>query len=348
MTAAPRILQIVLGSDDLPFAKHLYSTVFGFAVAGERLIFSEHNGQAMGFGGFGGAAVLYMVGRQELMQLEFWTHTRPRQRPLSDGWRPDDIGPCRFGIAVPDFDAVLERLAALGVATLTEAAIVDGLRRVCFRDPTVGVPVEIMEEGLGLPGRRDHHHDLKPAIAYVALSVADLEEAVDFFGGVVGLEQVDVQLHTADQERLWGLTGARREVATLRGGTSFLELVRYDVPGRALPVGGVLDRQGFKAFAVGDRDPAVAGGVFARVRAAGLGWTVADPASFIGGNHAIGAVAHQLKTLSVPHELEREFAFSPEPPKWWGGPTQPAKSQSRPITTRPAAACLENVTGARP
>ena len=326
MTPGPRIVQIVLGSDDLPFAKHLYSTVFGFAVAGERLIFSEHNGQAMGFGGFGGATVLYMVGREELMQLEFWTHTRPRQRPLPADWRPDDIGPCRFGIAVPDFDAVLERLAALGIATLTIPTVVNNLRRVCFRDPTVGVPVEIMEDGPGLPGLRDQYHDLAPAIAYVAVSVADLNEAVEFFGGTVGLEPVDDELHDTASEQLWGLPGARRELATLRGGTTFLELVRYEAPGRLPPASGVLDRQGFKAFAVGDRDPAVAAGVFARVRAAGLGWTVAEPASFIGGNHAIGARAHQLKTVSVPLELERRFGFSPEPPKWWAGPTQSTRS----------------------
>ena len=315
------MLQIVLGSDDLPFAKHLYTTVFGFAVAGERLTYSEHNGQVMGFGGWGGATILYLVGRQELLQLEFWTHTHPPQRSLPADWRPDDIGFSRLGICVPDFDATLDRLSALGIETLTAPVTVNGLRRVCFRDPTVGIPVEIMEDGPGLPGERDRYHRLAPAIVYVAASVGDLDEACGFFGDTVGLERVDVALHGDADERLWGLPDARRRTATLRGGTIFVELVEYETPaGGARPSYDGLDRQGFKTVAVGYRDPAETGALFGRVRRAGLGWTVAEPASFIGGNHVIGPVALHMKTLSVPHDLERAFGFAPEPPKWWHPP----------------------------
>jgi catechol 2,3-dioxygenase-like lactoylglutathione lyase family enzyme len=132
--SGPSIIQIVLGSNNLPLCKHFYTTVFGFAGAGERLIYSEHNGQVMGLGRWGGATVLYMVGRQELMQLEFWTHTTPPQRPLPANWRPNDIGFCRLGISVPDFDTTLKRLAALNCKTLTAPIAVNGLRRVCFRD----------------------------------------------------------------------------------------------------------------------------------------------------------------------------------------------------------------------
>lgn len=257
----PNIIQIVLGSDDLPFAKHLYSTVFGFAGAGERLIYSRHNGEVMGFGGYGGATVQYMVGRQELMQLEFWTHTRPPQRPLPAEWRPNDIGFCRLGISMPDFDGVLERLAGLGIGTFTAPMAVNGLRRVCFRDPTVGIPVDIMEDGAALPGERDRYHELEPAVVYVAVSVTDLDEAIGFFGNVVGLEQVQVELHTVDEEQLWGLPGAQRRTATLRGGTTFMELVHYETATcRARSPGGALDGQGFKTVAVGYRDPAETGG----------------------------------------------------------------------------------------
>ena len=320
---SPHIVQIVLGSDDLPFAKHLYSTVFAFAGAGERLIYSRHNGEAMGLGDWGGATVLYMVGRQELMQLEFWTHTRPSQRSLSEAWRPNDIGFCRLGISVSDFDGALGRLAELGVATLTAPVGVDGSRRVCFRDPTVGIPVEIMEEGPGLPGERDQYHKLDPAVVYVALSVTDLDEAIGFFGGVVGLERVDVELHSSEQEHLWGLPDARRRTATLRGGTTLLELVQYETPaGSPRPLDDGLDRQGFKTVAVGYRDPTETAALFRRVKAAGLGWTIDPPASHIGGNHIVGAVAHHLKTLSVPHEVERQFGYSPEPERWWRPPTQ--------------------------
>jgi catechol 2,3-dioxygenase-like lactoylglutathione lyase family enzyme len=321
MMRAPHIVQIVLGSDDLPFCKHFYTNVFGFAGAGERLIYSEHNGQAMGLGRRGGASVLYMVGRQELMQLEFWTHTTPRQRPLAADWRANDIGFCRMGISVPDFDATLERLATLHVALLTAPIEVNGLRRVCFRDPTVGIPVEIMEEGEGLPGSRDRYHDLAPAIVYVAVSVTDMDESLSYFAGVVGLDREHVELHSVEHEALWGLPNAARRAAILRGGTIFLEILEYQTPApRPRPLDDSLDRQGFKAVAVGYRDPADTGALFHRVKAAGLDWTVNEPASFIGGNHVIGAVAHRMKTLSVPHELERQFGYSPEPIKWWRAP----------------------------
>ena len=317
----PAIVQIVLGSDNLPFCKHLWSSVFGFAGAGERLIYSRHNGEVMGLGEWGGATVLYMVGRQELLQLEFWTHSTPRQRPLPNDWRPNDIGFCRLGVSVPDFDATLARLASLGVRTLGAVVVADGVRRVCFRDPTVGIPVEIMEEGPGLPGERDRYHDLEPAVVYVSLSVTDLEEAVGFYRDVVGLEDSEARLHSPEMEGLWGLHGARRDVATLRGGSVFLELLRYEAPaGRPRPLDDRLDRQGFKTIAVGHRDPDETAGIFARVDAAGLAWTVPRPASHIGGNHVVGVRAHHLKTLSVPMELERQFGFSPEPPKWWRPP----------------------------
>lgn len=319
----PNIVQIVLGSDNLPFAKHLYSSVFGFATGGERLIYSRHNGQVMGLGDWGGATVLYMVGRQELMQLEFWTHTTPPQLPLPADWQPNDIGFCRLGISVPDFNATLERLSELDVPTMTAPVTVDGLRRVCFRDPTVGIPVEIMEEGIGLPGERDAYHDLAPAIVYVAVSVIDLDETINFFCDVVGLEKAEVELHSSDQEQLWGLLHAVRKVAVLRGGTTFLELIEYETPvGRLRPMDDGLNRQGFKTVAVGYRNPTETSAIFRRVEASGLAWTVPAPASHIGGNHVIGAVAHRMKTLSVPYEVERQFGYSPEPPKWWQPATQ--------------------------
>ena len=314
----PSIIQIVLGSDNLPFCKHLYETVFGFAGGGDRLTYTRHNGQVMGLGDWGGATILYMVGRQELLQIEFWTHSTPPQRPIPPDWRPNDIGFCRLGISVPDFDDTLERLAGLGISTITPPVVVEGLRRVCFRDPTVGIPVEILEEGPELPGERDTYHDLKPAVVYVAVSVTDLEEAVAYFGDVVGLEKVDIALHTADAEHLWGLPGAKRKTATLLGGTVFMELLQYEAPaGRPRPLDDGLDRQGFKTVAVGYRDPADTADLFERVKESGLDWTVTQPASFVGGNHVIGAVAHHMKTLSVPFEVERQFGYSPELPKWW-------------------------------
>jgi catechol 2,3-dioxygenase-like lactoylglutathione lyase family enzyme len=318
---SPNLLQLVLGTDNLPLSKHLYSSVFGFAPAGERLIFSQHNGQVMGLGPWGGAMVAYLVGRQELLQLEFWTHTTPRQQPLPNDWRPNDIGFCRFGIAVTDFDAVLAKLAEFDIAPIAPPVVRDGLRRACFSDPAVGIPVEIMEEGPSLPGDRDRYHDLDPAIVYAAASVRDLAEAIAFFAGVIGLETTDVELHSPADEASWGLPGSVSKTAVLLAGTTFLELVEYEQPaGRKPNADDSLASQGFKTVAVGFRDPQETGLIFDRVVAAGLGWTVAQPAGHIGGNHVIGAVAEHLKTLSVPRELEQQFGFAPEENRWWRPP----------------------------
>ena len=317
----PNIVQMVLGSGNLPLTKHLYTTVFGFAGTGERLSYGERLGSAMQLGSVGGATVLYLVGRQELVQLEFWTISTPPQRPLPAEWRPNDIGFCRLGISVADFAGSLDRHRALSIHTLTQPMQVRGLWRVCFRDPTTGIPVEIMEEGDGLPGARDRYHELDAAVVYASVSVTDLEEALGYFRNVVGLEPADCDLHDASHEALWGLPNAGRRVAWLRGGTVFLELVQYLSPvGRPRPLDDGLDRQGFKTIGVGYRDPAMTGEIFRRVKEAGLNWTIPAPASHIGGNHVVGAVAHHMKTLSVPHEVERQFGYSPEPAKWWTPP----------------------------
>jgi catechol 2,3-dioxygenase-like lactoylglutathione lyase family enzyme len=319
--SGPKVIQLVLGSDNLPLCKHLYSSVLGFAGAGERLIYSSHNGEVMGLGPWGGAMVAYMVGRQELVQLEFWTHTTPPQRPLPVDWRPNDVGFCRFGITVSDFATTLAGLAALGIEIISEPRERDGLRRVCFRDPTVGIPVEIMEDGPALPGERVRYHDVDPAVVYAAVSVSDLAETGAFFADVVGLEEVDVALHTPEDEAMWGLANAKRKVRVLRGGAMFLEIVEYERPtGRVRPIDEALISQGFKTVAVGFRDPDETHRIFDRVKAAGLTWTVSDPVSFIGGNHVIGTVAHHMKTLSVPRELETAFGYSPEPQRWWRPP----------------------------
>jgi len=320
MTApkTPRIMELLMGSSNVPLAKHIYSSVFGFADAGDRLDSTEYNGRGLGFDHRGVFARVLMVGRQELVQIGFWNHSEPRQKPMSTDWRPNDIGFCRFGISVPDFDGTLKRLTAEGIRTMTRPLMVGGLRRVCFPDPTLGIPVEIMEEGSALPGERERYHDLAPAVVYASVSVTSLEEAGDFFRNVVGLERVEFELHAPEHERLWGLPHARRKTLLLKGeGSVLLEIVEYEAPmGRPRPIDDRLDFTGFKTVGICHRDPADTEALFHRVKEAGLDWTVSNPTSFIPGNHVIGAVAHHMKTYSVPPDYEQVFGFKPEKPRW--------------------------------
>ena len=149
-------------SADLPHTLRLYTEVFGFADAGGRAFWGPWLG-VQALGPDAAALVWWLVGRQDFVQLEVFHHTTPAQRPLPDDWRPSDHGWVRWGLAVPDFDAALERLRGMGIATLSEPAERDGLRRVGFRDPDVGVIVEVMEDGAALAGGiRPRHYDLVP------------------------------------------------------------------------------------------------------------------------------------------------------------------------------------------
>jgi catechol 2,3-dioxygenase-like lactoylglutathione lyase family enzyme len=325
-------MELLMGSNNVPLSKHIYHAVFGFADAGDRLDSTEYNGRGLGFDHRGVFARVLMVGRQELVQIGFWNHSEPMQKPIAESWRPNDIGYCRFGISVPDFDATLARLSAEKIRTITKPVEIAGQRRVCFPDPTLGIPVEIMEEGETLPGQRERYHDLAPAVVYATVSVTSLEEARGYFCDVVGLKQADVNFHSPDDERLWGLPNARRKTLILRGeGTVYLEIVQYEAPvGRPRPIDDRLNITGFKTLGICHRDPKDTEALFHRVKEAGLEWTIPNPPSYIPGNHVVGAVAHHMKTYSVPPEYERVFGFMPEKNRW----APPFRADSRDDTQK--------------
>jgi catechol 2,3-dioxygenase-like lactoylglutathione lyase family enzyme len=252
----PSVSQLAFCTPDLPGSLRLYSEVFGFADAGVRTFWGEWLARVQKLGADAACSIGWLVGRQDMVQLEFFHHTLPPQQPLAPGWRPSDDGWSRFGIAVPDFDAALERLRERGVAP-SAPVLRDGLRRVCFRDPFTHVYVELLEEGASMPGGvRPRFFELAPAVVYAAVTVADLERSRRFFVETVGLREEDPRLlHTAADEELWGLPGARAERFVVSGGGVFIEVSRYDDPiARPKPAGYRLSDQGFMNVAVGFRD----------------------------------------------------------------------------------------------
>ncbi len=246
-----KIMQVALNSSDLPGSLRLFSEVFGFANAGSQAGW----GAMMRIQGLGDDArmlVWWMVGRQQSMQLEIFTHIEPAQRPLRADWTPADHGWIRFGIGVPDFDGTLAALARAGVSTITAPTGEPGSRRVAFRDPYAGIVIEIIEENDALsPGIRHRHFDLDPFIVYAAVSVADLEASRDFFGRVVGLPLSDNHLHRPEDEALWGLADAERTSFLADTGGMLIEVVEYITPrGRPKPADYRVSDQGMMNIAL--------------------------------------------------------------------------------------------------
>ena len=315
-TQSPRVVQLAMCSNDLPLTLRMYIEVFGFADAGGRKFWGEWLARVQDLGDDAACLLWWLVGRQDLLQLEFFHHTLPEQRPLPSDWRPSDEGWVRWGLAVPDFDATLERLRGFGVDTLSEPIENAGLRRVCFRDPGAGIVVEVMEDGEQLPGGvRPRHYDLAPAVVYAALSVRDLERARSFYVDTLGLgEEAADAVHSPELEALWGLHDARREVVVVRGGDIYLELVRYDDPApRPKPDGYRLSDQGFMNVAVGFRSKPAAERLLGRVMDGGGQVNAGLPPSPAGGTYVKDNQGLSLEIAAQPREFDPDFGFMPVP-----------------------------------
>ncbi len=162
------------------------------------------------------AGLWWLVGEQEFLNLEFWHHSEPAQRPLPADWAPNAVGWVRWGFAVADFDAALACLKS-APTKLSEVVAVSGLRRVCFRDPDIGVAVELMEEGAALSRTEACvAPSAAPRLVYVTLSVSDLAAARAFYADAMEMPPVSAPLHSPDMEGLWGLPGAKRDVSARR------------------------------------------------------------------------------------------------------------------------------------
>lgn len=98
------------------------------------------------------------------------------------------------------------------------------------------------------------------AVAGVAITVSDVDRAVDFYTRVLFFEKVaDAELGGAVYERLLGVPGARLRVAHLRLGTETVELIEFREPrGRPVPQDSRSNDRWFQhiAIVVSDMDQA--------------------------------------------------------------------------------------------
>jgi catechol 2,3-dioxygenase-like lactoylglutathione lyase family enzyme len=307
-----KLIQIGMNTADLPATLELFTEAFGFQNAGSQVILGSLI-QIQGLDTTSHALMWWLVGAQPRLQLEFFHHTKPAQRPLRPDWTPADYGWTRFGIAVERFDRALEQMARRGITPIAGVASVDGLRRCAFRDPSIGAIVELMEDGDAL--RALGSRNAGPALVYASASVSDLAAAKAFYTDVMQLPLAPtVQLHPPQSATLWGMENARSESFLIDAGGVFLEIVQYLSPmGRPRPADYRTSDQGIVNVALGALDKPPIKAAFKRLAAAGhTPPYLVDVGDLLAG-YIIDA-EREIELAVIPQSLEVALGFAPISP----------------------------------
>jgi catechol 2,3-dioxygenase-like lactoylglutathione lyase family enzyme len=304
-----KLIQIGMNTADLPATLELFTEAFGFQNAGSQLILGSLI-QIQGLDPSSHALMWWLVGAQPRLQLEFFHHTKPAQRPLRADWSPADHGWTRFGIAVDRFDHALEQMAKRGVAPIAGVTVVQGLRRCAFRDPAIGAIVELMEDGESLrawSGRKG-----APALVYAAASVSNLAAARSFYTEVLQLPLASaVTLHPPQPDALWGMSGARSDSFLIDAGGVLLEIVEYSHPrGRPRPSDYRSADQGVVNVALGALTKPPIEAAFKRLADAGH----KPPYLVDVGDLLAGYIIdpeREVELAVIPQSLETALGFAP-------------------------------------
>jgi catechol 2,3-dioxygenase-like lactoylglutathione lyase family enzyme len=286
MNSRPRVTQIAFSVPDIGKQIQFYQDVLGFHLTKNQRVEHELARKLLGMPD-ASLQLAWMIGRQDFLQLEFFSFNKPLPRPRPEKWRPCDIGYTRLGVVVSEFDATLQRAARFGALPLAPGATRAGGRRVCIADPAGNI-IELMEGVATIPGGLPvARWPYDPAIKYASLSVPDIERSRLFFVDTIGLEEEDeTLLHVPEDEQLWGLPSCERDILLCRSGDVFLEIAHYRYPvGNPRPVGYRLSDLGILNVAAGwlDLPPFLA--AFERARKAG---------------YASAVEAHELPGGSAP------------------------------------------------
>ncbi|MGV9713195.1 SRPBCC family protein [Gordonia sp. NPDC003424] len=256
MTTSLPLAQVALSVSDLQHSQRWYRDIFGFAEAGGTHAFIPLLGSEDVQNVPGATSVCWwMLDGTPGFQMELFEFSKPEPKPVPADWRPSDIGYTTVGFHVSDFDATLDRLARRNVTPLTEPMGILGSRRVCVTDPD-GVLLEIMEDDPRVDGMGPRPQT--PAVVrFTTLSVPDLAEARRTWIDVMGLPEVNLTLHDAEHEKLWGLAGSMRDSFVVQAGDAFLEVVQYlDPIGKPWPEGYHISDLGILNIALGLPDRA--------------------------------------------------------------------------------------------
>ncbi len=306
-----QFVQIALNTSDPAGTLRLYCEAFGSVAGGGNAFWGDAT-RSQGLGNDARGTVWWLVGRQPFLQFEIFQHTSPPQQPLPPDYRASDIGWTRFGISVADFDHALTALTRRGCHTITEPVVVDGLRRVVFRDPFVGCFVEIFEDGPARPGGDEQTSgDPRPAIVYAACSVPDLAAAKAFYTDMIGLEAIDrAALHAPEHEALWGLDGAECDGFLLRLGDVFIEVVEYRTPAaRPRPAHHRIVDQGIMNVALGSRNIPLMQSLISELRDHELAMTPAFSSDIAAASYVIEP-GREVELIGLAEEADSIFGFT--------------------------------------
>ena len=207
----------------------------------------------------------------------------------------------RFGIAVDDFDRVVSGLRRRSIP-ITGTAGAPGARHLAFRDPHVGVILEIVEGGA----------TACPAVIYATSSVPDIARARYLYGEVLGAEIQPLELlHTPEDESLWGLPSARREGFVVRLGDRFLEILSYSRPaGRRRSADHCIADQGIMNVGLGSRNVSTIFELISRVQTAGLKITIPVVFGEVAGTYVVEPDL-PVELIGIPAHLDKIYGFVP-------------------------------------
>jgi catechol 2,3-dioxygenase-like lactoylglutathione lyase family enzyme len=252
------ICQVAFSALNAPALREWYANVFGFVRSGKVIFFPPATSTVQGIPG-AWEKCSWLIDQQDYFQLEFFQFWTPRSRLKPDDWRPCDIGYNMVGIAVTDFDQVLRNVCAFSGRDGPEVVGETGLRRACIADPE-GNLVEIYERDPLTLVEGANATVLRPEVPAVVrtmrTSVPSLEAARQTYVDAMGLQVVkDFQLHSPEDESLWGLPGAKHKSLLLCSDNFLLELVEYESPApKPWPGNYTIADQGFMNIALGYRE----------------------------------------------------------------------------------------------
>jgi catechol 2,3-dioxygenase-like lactoylglutathione lyase family enzyme len=294
------LAQVALNTADMTATLRLYSELFGFDNGGGGVAWGDI-ARVQGLGPEAYWVRWWMVGGRPFFQLELFHHGCPKQRPLPEDWRPSDHGWVRFGIAVDDFDRVVSGLQRRSMPVLGTTGA-QGQRHLAFRDPYVGVIIEIMEGAA----------TSCPAVIYATSSVPNITRARHLYQEVLGAEIQPLELlHKPEDERLWGLADAHREGFLVRLGDCFLEILSYSSPaGRPQPADHCIVDQGIMNVGLGSRNVAAIQALMARVQAAGVKITIPIVYGEVAGTYVVEP-DFPIELIGVPAHLDKLYGFVP-------------------------------------